>query len=1156
MMRKTALFAVKRRFIFAAAFLLAAAFGAWLAGRANVNYDMTKYLPEDSLTAEALKVMEEEFGGVGYLQAMVSEADRDTAEGLAEILKETDGVDSVMFDADSEEYYQGDKALFKIYLSHSDFSREASDTIELIKKKLEGRKLALSGYAVEAGYNRDMIKADLGKILVLSIAVVLAILLLTSRSWADPLVFFCNLGVALLINVGTNALLDSISFVSQSVCAVLQMALAMDYSIIILHRYHEEREKTEDKKEAMAAALTASFTSVAASSLTTIAGLCALMFMRFKIGLDIGGVLAKGIACSLLSSFFFMPAVIIACDRLMKMTLHKRLIPDMKGLAAFASGKKLWLPVMALILFIGAYFMQRRLEFIYDIEVNRNSKVYSDREAINEAFGIQNPLIVLVPKGDKEKEREVMAYAASIDYKGERPISGASGLASTGLYDELALEEAAERFGTSAENMRGVYAALGSEGRKAFVYDILKYLKESGYIERLAEEKQKEADGLCSKVKELYASITAADMAAKYGLDSDTANALWAAMGAEPDDRLAPDAVLSYLHRTQFFMDYADKKQEELREQYEAALKLAGTYTAEEAAGSFHINRSAVYGIMYELGAEGFDENARLTKAQLIKYLYETTGDSGLEAYYASVQEAEERLDAERIQADPLLGKLFGPDLTAAVFREYGADPASDSLTRYQILQYVSRNQLIKEYAPAMSGYQDIYDAKYAEAKALYDELTYKEAAAAFGLAERQAFAVYCTLLPEASAGLRIEGRELLAWLYEKGGAASLRDSYEAMKRAFAVLDREAVIKLGGMYDEAAADAVIRRCGGPVYAYQLIGYALENNLVMKYAEAAQEEAELRYLEAAEAARYMTAGEISSAYGISGKWIDEIFAHFGVEAGGSVKKADLAVYASESSLPLRIGRGLREEVDRKWDEALYAIDRFEGGRYSRLIFNISSEVAGDEAAYVVKTLRRDLSRYYGEYYVLGSSANICDIRETFSTDIININVINILAVFIIVMLLYRSVSMPLLLVACIQGAIFVGLSINAAAKSPVYFVCYLVAICIQMGATIDYGILLTDRYCAFRRTFAPSEAIRKAVCVSSPTILTSGLVFVIAAAIVGWMATVPIIAYIGRLISRGAAVSVLTVLLVLPQCLRLFDVFIEKGSLRGKFKREG
>jgi predicted RND superfamily exporter protein len=254
--------------------------------------------------------------------------------------------------------------------------------------------------------------------------------------------------------------------------------------------------------------------------------------------------------------------------------------------------------------------------------------------------------------------------------------------------------------------------------------------------------------------------------------------------------------------------------------------------------------------------------------------------------------------------------------------------------------------------------------------------------------------------------------------------------------------------------------------------------------------------------------------------------------------------------------LRIGRDLREEVDRKWDEALYAIGRFEGGRFSRLIFNISSEVTGDEAAYVVKALRQNLSRYYGEYYVLGSSANMCDIRDTFSTDIVNINAINILAVFIIIMLLYRSVSIPLLLVACIQGAIFVSLSLNVATRSPVYFVCYLVAICIQMGATIDYGILLTDRYCAFRRKLAPSEAVKEAVCVSSPTILTSGLVFVIAAAIVGLMATVPIISHIGRLISQGAAVSVLTVLLILPQCLRLFDGFIERGSLRGKFKREG
>jgi predicted RND superfamily exporter protein len=1154
-MNKLAAVAVKLRYLFFLAFILAAIAGVWLAGYTNVNYDMTKYLPEDSPTNQALKVMEDEFGNIGYLQVMVSDTDAAAAESIADNLKEVDGVDSVLIDGENASYYRDNKALIKVYLNHNDFSEEATATIELIKKELKGYTAALSGYAVESGYNRDMIKHDLKKILLLCLAVVFAVLMTTSYSWADPLVFFCNLAVALLLNVGTNALLNSISFVSQAVCAVLQMALAMDYSIIILHRYHEEREKTEDKRASMRSALAGSMTAVAASSLTTVAGLCALMFMRFKIGLDIGGVLTKGIICSLLSSFFFMPAVILMTDRLLRKTRHRRLIPEMKALAGLAAKRKLWIPVLALILFVSCYFIQQRLGYIYEIEVARNSRVYLDRENIDKSFGFQNPFIVLVPKGDKEKEKRVIDYINSLEYKGEKLISNGQGLVTTGLYDELTLSEAAERFNTSEDNLRGVYASLGAEGRKALVYDMLKYLKESGYIIKLSEERQKEADSLCAQVKELYSSLTADEMADKYGFDTDIANKLWESMGKAPDTALVMDDVLTFAHKSQFFMQYAEEKQKELQAQYEAALTLTESYTASNASQRFGLSRAEVYGIMYAIGLEGFDESAVMTKAELIKYLYETTGNLLLADYYNSVIEAETILDAGQIKSDPLLGLLFNEKLIASLYDYYDADPVSDSLTKYQILEFVSKNQLIKTYAPAFADYQAVYDEKYEKAKELYIELTYKEAAEAFGITPQQAFAIYCINLPRAAAGLRISGRDLLTYLYETVGVTSLKESYDAMTEAFTKLDRDAVMKQSAIYNKKTTDAIFEYFkSDTICVYQLMGYTLDNSLVMNYGEAAQEDIERKYMAAGEASECMAGSEISEAYGIGGEWVDEIFSHLNRDKSGSIKKSDFAVYASESSLPLRVGVSMQEEIDKKYTDAAYAAEKFEGEKYARLIFNISAKVVSDEAMYAVKTVRDNLSAYYDEYYVLGSSVNICDIQNTFATDMLNINIISILAVFLIILILYRSVSIPILLVACIQGAIFINLSINTLTNSPVYFVCYLVAICIQMGATIDYGILLTDRYCGYRQTLNVAEAIREAMRTSSTAILTSGLVFVIAAAIVGFGATVPIISYIGKLISQGAVISVLTVILVLPQCLCIFDRLLEKGSIKRKFLR--
>ena len=1152
-MKKLAVLTVKLRFVFIVLFIIAAGIGVWLIKFTNVNYDMTEYLPEDSPTNVALKVMEDEFGNIGYLQVMVKDVSSDIAESLTDNLKHLDGVDSVLFDAEDEGSYIDNKALIKVYLNHNDFSEEASQTIGLVQKALNGYDTALSGYAVEAGYNRDMIKSDLKAILIWCLIVVFVILMLSSRSWADALVFLISLAVALLINIGTNALLNSISFVSQAVCAVLQIALAMDYSIIILHRYHEEREKTDNKLEAMRTALSSSTAAVAASSLTTIAGLCALMFMRFKIGLDIGVVLTKGIVCSLLASFFFLPAIILLFDGLLKKTAHKKLIPELKGLGSLAAKKKLWVPVLALLVFTGGYLVQQRLGFIYEIEVSKNSKVYIDRSDIDKAFGIQNPLILLVPRGDRVKEQAVIDYVNSIDYKGEELVTSGQGLVTTGLYDELTADEAAERFNTSAENLYDVYKAIGKEGEKALVYDVLKYLKESDYIDTLAQKRQTEADDLAVKVRELFGSLTSSEFSQKYGLDKNTAAALWEAQGYLKETELVLNDVLTFAHDKSFFESYAQAKQAETELSYNQASELITNMSCTQAASVYNLKLSEIYGIAYLLGAEGYDNSTTLPKAALIKYLYSVSGDKRLEPYYNSVIEAETPLTAEAIKSDMTMSLLFNDSLINALFSYYGLDAKTDTVTNYQILQFISDNQIISKYAPTLSQYQAVYDDKYLQAKELYEELTYKKAASTFGIDEQQAFVIYCLNNPKACATMNINGWEILSCLYKDLSHTELKDKYEAAAGAFTLLNKTAIMKQSSMYDEKTTEDILNSYGSnSIYGYQLLSYTLEHNLITNYGSAAQKELNDRYVEAAEAQEYLTAEEVEKEYGIDEKWALEIFNYYNIAEDGKIKKSDLALYASDNKLPIRIAEEERQDIDKNWSDAVYAIEKYEGDRYTRLIFNIAATVVSDEAEYVVKSVRAGLSDFYSDYYVLGSSVNICDIRDTFSTDMTNINILNIAAVFLIVMLLYRSISIPIILVACIQGAIFINLSINTVTHSPVYFVCYLVAICIQMGATIDYGILLTDRYCTFRRSMSVTEAIKEALKTASVTIMTSGFIFIIAAAIVGFRASVPIISYIGKLISQGAVVSVITVLFILPPCLCVLDSFLEKASIGRKF----
>lgn len=1160
-MKKIAGLIVKVRYALLALFLVAAAGSAYMMQFVNVNYDMTEYLPDDSPTSVALGVMEKEFGNTGFVQLMLRSTTAAEADAVADIVKAVPGVDAVLFDAADATNLHGDKALIKIYLEHSDFSEEATAVIEDIEAEISGYDYAISGYAVESGYNRDMITKDMAVIMLWSFGVVLIILMLTSHSWADPLVFACGIGVALLLNLGTNALFPSISFVSQAICAVLQLALAMDYSIIILHRYDEEREKTDDKLEAMRKALTGCVTSVAASSLTTIAGLCALMFMRYTIGLDIGSVLAKGIVCSLLTAFFFLPCVILLFDGLLRKTQHRPFVPKMDGVARYALKAKYVVPALSLVLFVGCFFIQEKLGLIYELEINENSDVYAERAEITDEFGYQNPLILLVPKGDPDKEREVLDYVKSLQYNDSPIVNSGSGLVTTELYDVYDLKGAAERFDSTEADLKPVFDALGEKGLvkngKVMVWDLLRYLVDTDYISVRAADKQKEADDLWGQVDSLYSGLTAAEMAEKYDLGTDVAEALWRDMGAAPADSLVLDDVLTHAHDSRFFIGYAEKQERDLWQDYGDIQKLEALYTPATAAAQFQMTPQQAYGVFYNLRGNNLPADLTMKNHELIETLYAQSESAALAPYHAAVQQAFSPVTAADIKADKLLGAIMNDKLTAALFTANGADPATGTVTNYQLLAFVSENKIISTYAPPYAAYQQQYDAKYKEAQALFAELRPEDAMTTYGLDGQQAYVVYAMANPDADT-TQISGKLLLKYLYEEQHILALDKAYWGMVDAYTRLDRAAITARSPMYGEDDATAALKYYGknpdtGKISAYQLMRYTLSNGLIPAYGKEGQAELNEKRNDALEADEMLTREQITAQYGIDGEWLDAIFATYA--SPEKLSKADLVKFVSQKKTALAIGEEKTADIMDNWADAQYGEDNYSSENYSRLLFNVDAEVVGDETFYAVDTLRQTLGNYYDDFYLLGSGVNIYDIRDTFGNDVTLVNIVTLVAVFIIVMFSFMSLSIPLVLVACIQGAIFVNFSINTVTDSPVYFVCFLIALCIQMGATIDYGILLTDRFCHYREKYAVPDAIRLALNGSISTILTSGLILIIAAAIVGFRATVPIISYIGKLISQGAVVSVVVVLFVLPCCLCLFDRFLEKGSYKRRFNRD-
>lgn len=322
-------------------FIIMALAGAVLQNLVEVNYDMTDYLPPDSSSTVSLELMEEEFsGGIPNARVMVKDITISEALEYKEKLKSCQGVTDVIWLDDSvsiyeplefqdqdlvESYYKDNAALFTVTIDEND----RVDTVDRIRQII-GEENAMTGDAVSTALATTGTVNEIRLISVFAVALVLVILLITTTSWLEPIVVLAGLGVAIMINNGTNLIFGEISFVTNAAGSILQLAVSLDYSVFLLHRYEECLKSTPDRRGAMVDAFCKSTSSILSSGLTTVIGFLALIFMRFGIGPDLGLALAKGVAISLITVFIFMPSLILMVYPYIQKTHHKKFMPEFR----------------------------------------------------------------------------------------------------------------------------------------------------------------------------------------------------------------------------------------------------------------------------------------------------------------------------------------------------------------------------------------------------------------------------------------------------------------------------------------------------------------------------------------------------------------------------------------------------------------------------------------------------------------------------------------------------------------------------------------------------------------------------------------------------------------------------------------------------------
>ena len=432
-MRKLAEFIVDKRKFLLIIFIAAAIGSVIMSSHINVIQELTDYLPDDTETSIGLDVMDEQFTTFGTAKVMVQNVTYDQAKAIADQLKDIKGVSAVDFyeededdennDTEEKEFtnsedmrdsYQDLAALYSI-------SFETPEDDSLAQAAIADVRTALKNYdawfytTVDKDDAADL-QDDMKVILVIAVIIIVGVLLFTSGTYMEIAIFMLVFGMAALLNMGTNFIFYNISFVTNAVATVLQLAMAIDYAIILFHRFMEEKGKV-NTREALVRALEKGIPEISSSSLTTMAGMVALMFMQFGIGLDLGRVMIKAILLSMLSVFGFMPGLIMLWEKQIDRTLHKSFVPNIEfwGKIVLAI-RHVTLPVFAVVMVV-ACFLSVNCNYVYDnssVEsANMNEYMTAKRE-ISKVFDLDNTLAVVVPKGDYDSEARIMEEVESL----------------------------------------------------------------------------------------------------------------------------------------------------------------------------------------------------------------------------------------------------------------------------------------------------------------------------------------------------------------------------------------------------------------------------------------------------------------------------------------------------------------------------------------------------------------------------------------------------------------------------------------------------------------------------------------------------------------------------------------------------------------------
>lgn len=412
-------------------FLIISVLSAILSLHVSVNYNMVDYLPKDAQSTTAIKIMNDEYGNeIPNSRIMLTNVSIQQALEYKDKIADIDGVASIIWLDDIigldalkttpldfldasiiENYYQDNNALMSLSIE----SGMETSAVNAIYALIDENN-AVAGEAVNSAATQAMSVSEVLNAMAILLPIIIIILIISTNSWIEPLLFLITIGVAIIINMGTNILFGEVSFITRTVSPILQLAVSLDYAIFLLHSFDKYR-LTHEPQKAMNLAMKQALPTVAASAATTVVGFAALMFMRFGIGADLGLNLLKGILLSFVSTMILLPVITLMGYKFIDRTKHRKLMPDFKNSGNWLLKVRMPFLMIAIIVVIPCFLAQLNTQFFYGTSsITDTARVGKDAAYIEEKFGKENTLVLLVARQDAGKESKLCDALAEIPH--------------------------------------------------------------------------------------------------------------------------------------------------------------------------------------------------------------------------------------------------------------------------------------------------------------------------------------------------------------------------------------------------------------------------------------------------------------------------------------------------------------------------------------------------------------------------------------------------------------------------------------------------------------------------------------------------------------------------------------------------------------------